>query len=107
MNKQKLLGSIYTPSIIAESIVNWAIRKGDDKVLDPSSGEGVFLELSKKKLNELGSKKVNVVGVDIDEQVAKKTGAIHSDFFKWVNTDEKTDVIVGNPPYVRSHLNSY
>lgn len=37
------LGQFYTPPAIAELITKWAVRKSDDKVLDPGCGSGTFL----------------------------------------------------------------
>ena len=46
------LGQFYTPPPIAELIVRWSIRSGDDKVLDPGCGSGTFLLEAYKVLAE-------------------------------------------------------
>jgi len=47
------MGQFYTPPPIAELIVKWCIRSGDDKVLDPGCGSGTFLIEAYKRLFEL------------------------------------------------------
>ncbi|MEM3387406.1 MAG: N-6 DNA methylase [Nitrososphaerales archaeon] len=47
------LGQFYTPPAIAELITRWAVRKPDDKVLDPGCGSGTFLVKAYKRLLEL------------------------------------------------------
>jgi len=47
------LGQFYTPPAIAELITRWAVRKSDDKVLDPGCGSGTFLVKAYGRLLEL------------------------------------------------------
>lgn len=47
------LGQFYTPPAIAELITKWAIRKPEDKVLDPGCGSGTFLVKAYSRLLEL------------------------------------------------------
>jgi adenine-specific DNA-methyltransferase len=54
--KDKLQGGYYTPSDIAAWLSRWAIRSRSDRVLEPSSGEGVFLAAVALRLLELGAK---------------------------------------------------
>jgi adenine-specific DNA-methyltransferase len=89
--------------------VRWAVRSPADRVLDPACGEGVFLAAARTHLADLGNKRPVCAGVDIDPQAAVASGAIHSDFFEWAQTSlfqtpPKFDVVVGNPPFIRSHL---
>ena len=98
-------GAIYTPTDLARAMCDWAIDSDSTSILDPSSGDGVFLDTAKEKLLSLQDDlTAKIVGVDIDEDVAKKTGAIHSDFFEWYDSQSKFDVILGNPPYIRSQI---
>lgn len=100
----KTLGAVYTPARVAAAMTRWAIRSPNDSVLDPSCGEGVFLAAAHTRLADLGSRKRKVQGVDIDHEVAANVGAICSDFFAWSRNAAKVDVVLGNPPYIRSHL---
>lgn len=101
---EKVLGAVYTPPRVASALTRWAVRSTSDTVLDPSSGEGVFLSAARTRLSDLGVHKPQCVGVDIDPKTAAQTGAVCSDFFAWASTAPKQDVIVGNPPFIRSHL---
>jgi hypothetical protein len=44
--RKKRLGAFYTPPVMAAGLVDWAIRTGDDRVIDPSHGGSVFLGLA-------------------------------------------------------------
>lgn len=101
---EKVLGAVYTPPRVAAALTRWAVRGSSESVLDPSCGEGVFLSAARTRLADLGAGRPECVGVDIDPETATQTGAINSDFFQWVRTAPKQDVIVGNPPFIRSHL---
>lgn len=110
----KLRGGYYTPAKIAEFIVNWAIRSCNDTILEPSCGDGSFIEEIDKKLSALGGKAddifKHVIGVELDAIEAKKASnynasIINQDFFSYFRDeiDEKKyfDIIVGNPPFIR------
>lgn len=51
--ERHMLGQFYTPPPIAELIVNWVIKDGKDKVMDPAVGSGTFLVKAYKRLAEL------------------------------------------------------
>lgn len=110
----KLRGGYYTPEKIAEFIVDWAIRTTTDTILEPSCGDGSFVNAITSKLQRMGTSdqaiKRNVTGVELDKTEAKKAsryGAsiIQSDFFTYyqncIDDKKNFDVIVGNPPFIR------
>ncbi len=101
---EKVLGAVYTPPRVAAALTRWAVRSASDKVLDPSSGEGVFMSAARTRLADLGARRPQCVGVDVHAQTAAATGAVCEDFFSWVRSAPKFDVVVGNPPFIRSHL---
>lgn len=101
---EKMLGAVYTPPRVAAALARWAVRSSADKVLDPACGEGVFLAAARTRLADLGAKRPTCVGVDIDPQAASASVAICQDFFEWAKHAPKFDAIVGNPPFIRSHL---
>jgi adenine-specific DNA-methyltransferase len=103
-DREKVLGAVYTPPRVAAALTRWAVRTSNESVLDPSCGEGVFLAAARTRLADLGSRNPKCVGVDIDPKTAAYTGAICSDFFAWADKAPKQDVILGNPPFIRSHL---
>jgi adenine-specific DNA-methyltransferase len=103
-SRAKVLGAVYTPPRVATALARWAIRSPSDRALDPSCGEGVFLSAARTRLVEIGARRPRYTGVDIDPQTAAAAGAICSDFFEWVRSAPKYDVVLGNPPFIRSHL---
>lgn len=118
----KLRGGYYTPAVIADLITAWAIEnKKCPAVLEPSMGDGIFVESLLKILSktisedEIGK---NVFGIElIDDEVKKakerivkfgfnpkkfnfKTG----DYFlhhQSILKNKKFDAIIGNPPFIR------
>ena len=50
----KLRGGYYTPKTIAKYIAEWAVRSSTDTVLEPSCGDGCFLDVACARLSELG-----------------------------------------------------
>jgi len=104
---EKLRGGFYTPESIAAFILKWGINGSTNyDILEPSCGDGVFLE----QLKENNHKFESVTAIELDEIEAKKTekikleniSVINADFHKYCNeTDKKFDLVVGNPPYIR------
>lgn len=88
MNKERL-GQVFTPLNIVKKMVNLITFINPNLVLEPSSGTGNFYF-------ELIKKYDNVIGVEIDQNIAHK-GALVKSYFE---TKFKADVIIGNPPYV-------
>lgn len=104
---EKLRGGFYTPEPIAEFVLRWGINGSKDfDILEPSCGDGVFLEQIAKHKLEFKS----ITAVELDEEEAKKAELINlknkqiviDDFHTYCNNTEKRfDLIVGNPPYIR------
>jgi len=112
MTDQKLRGGYYTPKIIRNFLVNWAVDSTTKSILEPSCGDGGFF----KTVFEGEYKKIKeVVGIELNSEEAKKAEKIVSkfgknstivndDFFKYYVTTlekKKFDVILGNPPFIR------
>ena len=53
---QKLRGGYYTSAEVAEWLCVWAIRSPKDRVLEPSCGDGAFLEAATARFTELGAR---------------------------------------------------
>lgn len=118
---QKLRGGYYTPENIAAFLSSWAVRSVGDHVLEPSCGDGAFIEASVASLRAKKATPILIAsqihGVEFDPVEADKArarlrrlgipgsrSAIHTgDFFAWRNTVGSTrfDAVVGNPPFVR------
>ncbi len=106
-SKEKLRGGFYTPEPIASFVLKWALNGNKQlDILEPSCGDGVFLEEIQKGDYEYNS----VTAIEFDEVEAKKskkigldkTNVINADFHDFcINTKQKFDLVVGNPPYIR------
>ena len=104
---EKLRGGFYTPDPIAAFILKWGINGSSDyEILEPSCGDGVFLE--QLKVNDYKFK--SVTAIEFDEVEAEKAEkiklnnkeVINTDFHLYCNeTTQKFDLVVGNPPYIR------
>jgi adenine-specific DNA-methyltransferase len=95
---QKEAGAFYTPNMVADCLLQWAVRSDRDRLLDPSCGDGGFIRGHK-----------NSVGIEQDPLAAKGAVAcapsalVHEgDFFAWAsNTLERFECAAGNPPFIR------
>jgi adenine-specific DNA methylase len=106
-SKEKLRGGFYTPEPIASFVLKWAFNGNKQlDILEPSCGDGVFLEEIQKGDFEYNS----VTAIEFDEVEAEKskkiglekTNVINADFHDFcINTKQKFDLVVGNPPYIR------
>lgn len=106
-SKEKLRGGFYTPEPIASFVLKWAFNGNKQlDILEPSCGDGVFLEEIQKGDYEYNS----VTAIEFDKVEAEKskkigldkTNVINADFHDFcINTKQKFDLVVGNPPYIR------
>ncbi len=104
---QKLRGGFYTPTPIADFILKWAVNGVRDyEILEPSCGDGVFLDRIKSQNIHYKS----VTAIELDEIEAQKAANIdlnntqifQQDFHTFCNqTEKKYDLVIGNPPYIR------
>ncbi|MBI5413956.1 class I SAM-dependent methyltransferase [Candidatus Peregrinibacteria bacterium] len=103
----KLRGGFYTPEPIAAFILKWGISGSSDyEILEPSCGDGVFIE--QLKANNYKFKSVTAIEFDkieaikADKIMLNKKSVINTDFHLYCNeTTQKFDLVVGNPPYIR------
>lgn len=111
-SKQKLRGAYYTPQKLANAMVRLFASENIDAVLEPSCGDGVFLDALKEA--GLLDKVSRVEAVEIETPEAQKVSGrykdtpkvkvINRDFFDFYKETlgKKTyDLILGNPPYIR------
>lgn len=89
-------GQYFTPRHVAELMVSLLKTKKSGKVLEPSSGKGVFIDAL------LDRNFQNVTAIEIDPELAEhdKIDVINSSFISW-NSTSKYDAVIGNPPYIR------
>jgi len=88
-------GQYFTPEIVADFMIGLANLMPDSKILEPSCGQGVFLDLFQKKGFE------NITAYEIDTELATKFSNVRYESFVTANIKEKYDLIIGNPPYIR------
>jgi adenine-specific DNA methylase len=106
---QKALGAFYTGEAVANRLVEWAIRRREDTVLDPSCGDGAFLVAATSRLTKLGCLVARLYGVDVSADALRVAGErahcaelVRCDFFDLGPQSLPIfDCIVGNPPYIR------
>ena len=109
---QKLRGGYYTPIPIAKFISRWVLKNGNSRVLEPSCGDGVFIEAIASNTTS----NVSFLGIELDRAEAIKAKEkikltkiegeiLNADFLLWYlnNWERKNtfDAVVGNPPFIR------
>ncbi len=112
-SEQKLRGAYYTPLQLANAMVKICSANNIHTVLEPSCGDGVFLDGLKQLL--LIDKIDSVDAVEIESDEAKivqnkyinydNVHVLNEDFFEFysrmVTSRKQYDLILGNPPYIR------
>lgn len=88
-------GQYFTPKVVADFMIDLADISANSKILEPSCGEGVFLKL----LQDKGFN--NLTAYEIDEDLAQDFFNVRYESFVSATIDEKFDLIIGNPPYIR------
>src|SRR5690606_24513592 len=100
-SETKLRGGFYTPPELAAAAVRWAVRSRDARVLEPSAGDGAFVQhidaaCDAVELSRAEAKKVATFGANVH----------CGDAVAWFNRstrDGTYDAVVGNPPFIRYH----
>lgn len=111
----KLRGGYYSPYNLAEYITKWILKDSPSSILEPSSGDGVFIDAiyntSVDKNEELTI--VELVESEYAKSVEKiqkyhfkNYQALNLDFLGWANNtilsqETKFDAVIGNPPFIR------
>lgn len=104
---EKLYGVFYTPYEIVDFLSNWATEDFQRiEVLEPSAGDGRFVEYIVSK-----NKDASITAVEIDSVECEKirkinnTKVINDDFYNFYESVKdkgiQYDVVIGNPPYIR------
>lgn len=103
---KKKTGSFYTCNTIADYIAKWAIDTPNAIVLEPSFGDGIFIESALSRFSELGNQSPKIVGVEIQEGPYNLFIRNHPEIdghvmdFMDYHPRKKINVVIGNPPYV-------
>lgn len=104
--QSKLRGGYYTPAPIAAFLSRWALADGARAILEPSAGDGAFVEAVAQRLGPL--EQIDAIELHEDE-AAKIRGRVQAanvftgDVFTWYSParDGTYDAVVGNPPFIR------
>ncbi len=88
-------GQYFTPEIIANFMIDMADVSVESKILEPCSGEGVFLDLLlKRDLRDL-------TAYEIDPTLSNRFSFVKHTSFVSADIKDEFDLIIGNPPYIR------
>lgn len=107
----KLRGGYYTPKAVAAFLTRWALAAGATSLLEPSCGDGVFLEAAL----ENAYPPALIHGVELDPEEAARAQSIlgersekrhvtSMDYLQYaveLDPAEKYEAVTGNPPYIR------
>ena len=76
LDTQKLRGGYYTPQMIADFLCKWSIQKNTERVLEPSCGDGNFIESAILRFKELGivgeQLKGRIKGIELLKEESQK-----------------------------------
>ena len=112
---QKLRGGYYTPQHLADYVTKWVLLNEPKKILEPSCGDGVFIQAV---ANNDASKQLKMTCFEIldtevekSRELAKQLGYVNcevnaGDFLVWANkllleNNPVFDGVLGNPPFIR------
>ncbi|WP_029654876.1 class I SAM-dependent methyltransferase [Marinobacter daepoensis] len=112
---QKLRGGYYTPKPLADYLTHWVCATRPENILEPSCGDGVFLQSIAEKMTN-GS--AHITAYELFDTEAQKSRELarqcglrnvdifEGDFLEWANVallegQSLFDGVVGNPPFIR------
>jgi adenine-specific DNA methylase len=112
---QKLRGGYYTPSDLADFMARWVAEISPARVLEPSCGDGEFIESVGRvpgfEASSLRCFELNPGEAAKARKRARQSGVSNSevraeDFLGWAlqsfdNRERQFDAVLGNPPFVR------
>ena len=95
---QKEAGAYYTPDPVVASLIQWVVQHVQDRMLDPSCGDGRFI-----------AGHCYSVGIEQNEEAVRQAitrapwaRVYEDDFFTWASTtNERFECAAGNPPFIR------
>lgn len=105
--RNKALGAYYTPESAATFMAKWLLRRPNDRILEPSFGDGAFLS-AVASVSAVRGFQPTVTGVELARDAFARVessglidpnGAIFGDFL--ATEPFGVDAVIGNPPYVR------
>ena len=88
-------GQYFTPQLIVNYMISISNIRENSSILEPSSGQGIFIDTLKK--NHFS----NITGYEIDRTLCQNQNFVINESFVTTEINEKYDLIIGNPPYIR------
>ncbi len=111
-SKQRTWGQFATPIDVADLLLGFCRRRPDDRLLDPSCGDGALLRRAARWRSWLASGPVDagtLHGIELDPAAAAEAATIPGVVVEQANfltLDPRAypafDAVVGNPPYTRA-----
>lgn len=110
--KDKLSGAFYTPCSLAKWIVSHVMQSANYrhkkvKVLEPSSGDGVFVQALHQDVTnyvlEIDAVELNENAIEAAVKKGFAANYVHHDFLTWT-AHKDYDLVIGNPPYISKKL---
>jgi len=112
-NKQRTWGQFATPTDVADLILGFCLRRPENRLLDPSCGDGALLKRAAQwqswlAADGMGLAPDTLYGVELDAESAgggeiPGVTLIRSNFFALdPAVFPAFDAVVGNPPYTRA-----
>ncbi|MCB4438263.1 N-6 DNA methylase [Alteromonas sp. McT4-15] len=112
---QKLRGGYYTPKPLADYVTSWVCSVNPQHILEPSCGDGIFLQSIADVTQQLDVRVTAYELFDVEAEKARVRGSDagledfvvnEGDFLDWANIalierDNPFDGVVGNPPFIR------
>ncbi|QQR39456.1 N-6 DNA methylase [Devosia rhizoryzae] len=110
----KILGAFYTPATIAGMLAEWVVQTGNERLLEPSVGDGALLAAAIERRRELRGARgeLRFLACDIDAAAIQALEISLPDTFEAravdflqldpASTGLFTSVLV-NPPFTRNH----
>lgn len=115
---RQALGAFYTPLHVAKILANWAIREGNESVLEPCFGGCDFLEAIRSRFVECNQNdfESQIFGCDIDSDAflhlsnrmratTQSGNFLRGDFLSLTPYNfQKSEFscVIGNPPYIKN-----
>ena len=95
INNKNKYGQYFTPQLIVDYMLSISNIHKNSLILEPSSGHGIFIDTLKK------NGFCNIIGYEIDKELCQNQNFVLNKSFISTEINEKFDLIIGNPPYIR------
>ena len=108
--EQKLRGGFYTDTTIASFLLRWVKAINPKSLLEPSCGDGAFLDaIEKVGIPSITKTIACELNKEESEKAENRTNlsvcVLNTDFLIWYLTEaqynQRFDAVVGNPPFIR------